>query len=194
MTAGGISCEKMKTYIALFRGINVGGKNILPMKELVTLLEKLGAQGVKTYIQSGNAIFQHQTEQAAELSNRIRDAIRASHGFEPQVLLLDVAEMEQAIAINPFPQADSAPKNLHLYFLADPPEAPDLETLDNLKQDTEQYNLTGKVFYLYAPAGIGRSKLAARVEKSLGVAATARNWRTVSKIIALAKENADKAE
>lgn len=179
----------MKTYIALFRGINVGGKNILPMKELVALLQNLGAQGVKTYIQSGNAAFQHQAEQAVELSDRIRAAISESHGFEPQVLLLDVAELEQAIASNPFPQAEADPKTLHLYFLADRPETPDLETLDNLKQDTEQYGLADKVFYLYAPDGIGRSKLAARVEKSLGVTATARNWRTVSKIMAMAEEN-----
>jgi uncharacterized protein (DUF1697 family) len=179
----------MKTYIALFRGINVGGKNILPMKELVTLLEKLGGQGVKTYIQSGNAVFQHKVERVSELSDRIRAAISASHGFEPQVLLLSVAEMEQAMASNPFPQSESDPKTLHLYFLADRPENPDLETLDGLKQDTEQYRLTDRVFYLHAPAGIGRSKLAARIEKSLGVAATARNWRSVSKIMAMAKEN-----
>ena len=179
----------MKTYIALFRGINVGGKNILPMKELVALLQNLGAQGVKTYIQSGNAVFLHQAEQVAELSDRIRAAISESHGFEPQVLLLDVAELEQAIASNPFPQAESDPKTLHLYFLADSPENPDLEMLDSLKQDTEQYSLNDKVFYLYAPDGIGRSKLATRVEKSLGVAATARNWRTVSKIMAMAEEN-----
>ena len=179
----------MKTNIALFRGINVGGNNILPMKALVAILEKLGAQGVRTYIQSGNAVFQHQTAQAAELTDRIRAAIRASHGFEPQVLLLDVAELEQAIASNPFPQAESDPKTLHLYFLADSPENPDLEMLDSLKQDTEQYSLHDRLFYLYAPAGIGRSKLATRVEKSLGVTATARNWRTVSKIIALARES-----
>ena len=94
-----------------------------------------------------------------------------------------------AMVSNPFPQAESNPKTLHLYFLADLPEAPDLEALDALKRDTERYTLAGKLFYLYAPEGIGRSKLAARVEKSLGVAATARNWRSVSKIMAMAKEN-----
>jgi uncharacterized protein (DUF1697 family) len=179
----------MKTHIALFRGINVGGNNILPMKELVVILKNLGSQGVKTHIQSGNAVFQHRAERAAELSDRIRAAINRSHGFEPHVLLLDVAELEQAMASNPFPQAESDPNTLHLYFLADLPENPDLETLDSLKRDTEQYSLNDKVFYLYAPDGIGRSKLAARVEKSLGVAATARNWRSVSKIVAMAKEN-----
>jgi len=178
----------MKTYIALFRGINVGGNNILPMKELVAILENLGAQNVKTYIQSGNAVFQHQAEDVSQLSARIRAAISKSHGFKPQVLLLDVVKMKHAIAANPFLQAEAEPKTLHLYFLADPPENPDLNKLDQLKQDNEQYSLNDQVFYLYTPDGIGRSKLAAQVEKALGVAATARNWRTVGKVMAMAEQ------
>jgi uncharacterized protein (DUF1697 family) len=178
----------MKTYIALFRGINVGGNNMLPMKELTAVLEKLGADSVKTYIQSGNAVFQHQTASASQLSSRIGTAIKENHGFEPQVFLLDLGEMEQVIASNPFPEAESEPKTLHLYFLASEPRNPDLKALDSLKQDNEQFKLTDKVFYLYAPDGIGRSKLAARVEKALGVAVTARNWRTVCKILELAQQ------
>lgn len=178
----------MKTYIALFRGINVGGNNILPMKELAALLEKLGAHGVKTYIQSGNAVFRHQAERASQLSSRISAAIKESHSFEPRVLLLDLVEMEQAMASNPFPEAESDPKTLHLYFLASAPRNPDLEMLDSLQKDNEQFKLIDNVFYLHAPDGIGRSKLAERVEKALGVAATARNWRTVSKIMVLAKQ------
>ncbi len=177
----------MKSYIALFRGINVGGNNILPMKDLRALLEKLGAANVKTYIQSGNAVFQHEAEDISQLSSRISTAIKESHGFEPRVLLLDAAEMAQAMAANPFPEAESEPKTLHLYFLASAPQSPDLEMLESLKKDNEQFKLIDKVFYLYAPDGIGRSKLAERAEKALGVAATARNWRTVSKIMALAK-------
>ena len=78
----------MKTYIALFRGINVGGNNVLPMKELVARLESIGAQNVKTYIQSGNAVFQSQETNASLLQNKISAAIKKSHGFEPQVFLL----------------------------------------------------------------------------------------------------------
>ena len=177
----------MKSYIALFRGINVGGKNILPMKNVRMLLENLGAHGVKTYIQSGNAVFRHETENASQLSKRIRGAILESHGFEPRVLLLESVEMENAIASNPFPEAESEPKSLHFYFLVSVPENPDWEMLESLKQDNERFQLIDKVFYLCAPAGIGRSKLAARVEKALGVAATARNWRSVCKIMDMAK-------
>jgi uncharacterized protein (DUF1697 family) len=96
--------------------------------------------------------------------------------------------MEQAMVSNPFPEAESEPKTLHLYFLASTPQNPDLQTLDSIKQANEQFKLIDNVFYLYAPDGIGRSKLAARVEKALGVAATARNWRTVCKIMAIQAE------
>ena len=87
----------MKTYIALFRGINVGGTNVLPMKDLVTLLENIGSLNVRTYIQSGNAVFQNEEEKASLLSSKIRAAIEESHGFEPQVLLLTPEEMVRAI-------------------------------------------------------------------------------------------------
>ena len=178
----------MKTYIALFRGINVGGNNILPMKALAALLENLGADSVKTYIQSGNVVFQHPSENASELSSRISAAIKESHGFEPRVWLLDLAEMEKAVISNPFPEAEAEPKTLHLYFLASAPENPDLTMLDSLKKANEQFKLIDDVFYLYTPDGIGRSKLAERAEKALGVAATARNWRTVSKVMAMAQQ------
>ena len=178
----------MKNYIALFRGINVGGNSTLPMKELVAILESLGAQNVKTYIQSGNVVFQHQPENIVELADKIKAVISKTHGFASQVILLNVADMARAIAANPFPKAEAEPKSLHLYFLADQPENPNLNKLDQLKRDNEQYHLNDKVFYLHAPDGIGRSKLAAQVEKALGVAATARNWRTVGKIMALAEQ------
>ncbi len=178
----------MKTYIALFRGINVGGINILPMKELITLFENLGSHSVKTYIQSGNVVFRNKAESASMLSNRIRATIQENYGIEPHVFLLDLVEMEKTIASNPFPEAESDPKILHIYFLASVPKNPDMKTLERMKQDSERFLLMDKTFYLYAPEGVGRSKLAARVEKSLGVAVTARNWRSVCKIMAMAKQ------
>ena len=177
----------MKTYIALFRGLNVGGTNILPMNELVSVLEKIGARNVKTYIQSGNAVFQHEETNASLVSIKISAAIKKSHGFEPQVLLLELEEMGKAVESNPFPEAESEPKALHLYFLEAIPENPDFDTLASIKSNRERFALRDGVFYLHAPGGIGRSKLAARAEKLLGVSATARNWRTVRKILAMAK-------
>lgn len=178
----------MKTYIALFRGINVGGKGILPMKELVAILGDLGSSSVKTYIQSGNAVFRHKTAGASKLAKDIRAAVKTRRGFEPHVILLSLADMEEAIASNPFPNGESDPKRLHLYFMDSRPKSPDLTTLESVKSSKERFHLDGNVFYLHAPDGIGRSKLAARVEKSLGVPATARNWRTVCKIMDLARQ------
>jgi uncharacterized protein (DUF1697 family) len=176
----------MKTFIALFRGINVGGTGIVPMKDLVEILESLDLREVRTYIQSGNAVFRSVEENSSRISIRIRAAIGERFGFEPQVLVLESGELEEALLSNPFPEAQSQPKTLHLSFLASVPEKPDLEVMENLKKDSERFALKGSVFYLHAPEGIGRSKLAANIEKLLGVPATSRNWRTVSNIMALA--------
>jgi uncharacterized protein (DUF1697 family) len=178
----------MKTYIALFRGINVGGNNVLPMKDLVALLENFGSQNVKTYIQSGNAVFQNKEENASLLSNRIRAALKKSHGFEPRVLLLKPEEVERAVESNPFPEAESEPRTLQVHFLASMPKNPDLGALESIKGDRERFALKDGVFYLHAPDGIGRSKLAASAERLLGVAMTGRNWRTVCKVMAMAKQ------
>jgi uncharacterized protein (DUF1697 family) len=150
-----------------YRGINVGGINVLPMKDLVAQFENIGSQNVKTYIQSGNAVFQHKEEKASLLSNKIRASIKKSHGFEPQVLLLKPEEVERAIESNPFPNAESEPKTLHVHFLASMPKNPDLGALENLKSERERFALKDGVFYLHAPDGIGRSKLAANTETSL---------------------------
>ena len=178
----------MKTYIALFRGINVGGKNTLPMRELVAVLEDLGARNVKTYIQSGNAVFVSLGKEASQLSNAISREIKKRRGFEPNVLLLELEDIERAIRKNPFPEAATDSKALHAGFLASTPEKPDLGTLESLKSDSERFHLIDRVFYLHAPEGIGRSKLAANAEKLLGVPMTDRNWRTVCKIREMAKE------
>jgi uncharacterized protein (DUF1697 family) len=178
----------MKTYIALFRGINVGGKNSLPMKELVAILENFGAQKIKTYIQSGNAVFQSDEKSLSQLSKQLTAEIKKRHGFEPHVLILGLDAIERAIEENPFPEAEADPSSLHLGFLASTPKSPDLKKLDSLKKKSERFHLSDHVFYLHAPEGIGRSKLAASTEKLLGVPMTSRNWRTVCKIMEMASE------
>ena len=177
----------MKTYIALFRGINVGGRHILPMKELVALLEDLGCRNVKTYIQSGNAVFESKVNNTSQLSKKIIAEIKKSRGFEPHVLLLRLEEMEKAITNNPFSEGEKDSKALHVGFLTSTPKTPDLEALEGLKANREQFKLMDNIFYLYAPEGIGRSKLAASTEKLLGVPLTDRNWGTVRKIMEMAK-------
>jgi len=104
------------------------------------------------------------------------------------VLLLGPEELEKAVGSNPFPEAESDPKTLHLYFLASVPEHPNLDALEGMKSDRERFVLEAGVFYLHAPDGIGRSRLAANAERLLGVAMTGRNWRTVRKVVAMARE------
>ena len=177
----------MNTYIGLLRGINVGGNNKLPMKELVTVLEELGLQQVKTYIQSGNVIFQSDRTDKAELSAEISSAISRSHGFAPAILLFEIDQLQAAMRANPFPEGENAPKSLHLFFMDPAPQDPDLDALQALKAESERFVLIDKVLYLHAPEGIGRSKLAEKFGRGWRVNITARNWRTVCKIMEMAK-------
>ncbi|MBN2012262.1 DUF1697 domain-containing protein [candidate division KSB1 bacterium] len=177
----------METYIALFRGINVGGHGKLPMAELEKTLDGLGLKDIKTYIHSGNVVFNCEDANKIALADKIRDAIRQNYGFAPNVMLLTSEELNKAIALNPFPEAEDAPKSLHLFFMESQPSKPDIKKLDELKSDSERYLIKDKIFYLHAPEGIGRSKLAAAVEKKLGVSVTARNWRTVTTVSAKAR-------
>jgi len=171
----------MKTFVALLRGINVGGHHLLPMKTLKQLLEKLGCHEVQTYIQSGNVVFDSLRE-GSSLSKQIAAAIKDECGFEPRVLVLEKPEFEQAARDNPFPVDESEAKTLHLGFLDAIPANPDLDGLKALASPNERFRLVGKVFYLHAPDGIGRSKLAAKGEKLIGIPMTDRNWNTVAKI------------
>lgn len=177
----------MNISIALLRGINVGGANKLPMKDLVSVLEALGCSNVKTYIQSGNAVFTSSHEDRGQLEARISDAIESRFGFRPNTMVLSLEQIEKAVERNPFHEAAADPKTLHLYFLASEAPNPDLDGLAVLRANDERFALDGQVFYLHAPAGIGRSKLAAGVERALGVPVTARNWRSVMKILEMAK-------
>lgn len=175
----------MQTWIALLRGINVGGKNRLPMADLKKVLASLDCTAARTYIQSGNAVFESDAMDASSLAELIASKIEGVHGFRPSVLLLSPKQLKAAIEQNPFPGAAADPATLHFNFLTEPASSPDLETLRGLQLPSEKYELRGEVFYLHAPDGIGRSKLAAKVERCLGVPATGRNYRTVAKLAEL---------
>ena len=176
----------MATWIALLRGVG-GGIRPLPMRDLVTALEGIGLKDVRTYIQSGNVLFSS-TKAAPRLAGEIERCIEKKFGFHSTTFVLSVRDLQRAAAGNPFPQADAAPKALHLFFLAKPAKAAQLEAMNELKTKSEQFALTSKVFYFYTPEGFGISKLAAKAGRVLGVDTTARNWRTVGKLLELAKE------
>lgn len=178
----------MTVWISLLRGINVGGHHIVRMTELARLLEAVGCEDVKTYIQSGNAVFRSKEKKAGTLARRIGKAIAEAHGFEPYVLMLTRADLEGAARANPFAEGETEPKSLHLFFLDAAPRKPDLASLEAVKLKSERFAIVGRVFYLHAPDGIARSKLVERVGLALGVPMTARNWRTVGKLIEMARE------
>jgi uncharacterized protein (DUF1697 family) len=178
----------MNTYVMLLRGINVGGRHSLPMKELRELLEDLGCRDVRTYIQSGNVVLQSPAKLALHLGERTRTAIGKHRGFVPDIRLLSLEAFSAAIDSNPYPEAEADPKALHVGFLDRVPPNPDLEAIDRLRAKRERFYLDGSVVYLYAPDGIGRSKLAEKLEKFLGVSMTGRNWRTVCQIRDLMEE------
>jgi uncharacterized protein (DUF1697 family) len=176
----------MKTWIALFRGINVMGNNKLPMKDLAQLLRRLKFKDVRTYIQSGNVVFAG-AGSAASLAARIGAAVERQFGFRPYVVLLEAREVAQAVTKNPFPEGEAVPTSLHLWFLEERPAAAGAVALEACRAASERFALRGKVLYLHAPEGFGTSKLAARAERSLCTRGTARNWRTVTTLLAIAR-------
>ncbi len=173
----------MPVCFALFRGINVGGRNKLPMAALRSLLEDLGLEHVRSYIQSGNVVFEAPRKPSAKLVSSISAAIEDAHGFGPEILVLTADDFARRVAASPYAHAE--PKSHHAYFLGAEPKAPNLDALEALRTKTEHFELKDGAFYLLAPDGIGRSKLAAAVEAKLGVATTARNGRTLQALLDL---------
>jgi uncharacterized protein (DUF1697 family) len=176
----------MATWVALLRGVG-GGIRPLPMRDLVKELEGIGLKDVRTYIQSGNLVF-NSPRAPTRLAGEIERCIEKKFGFHSNTFVLSVDELRHAAANNPFPQADATPKLLHLFFLEQSPETPQLDAMNELKTKSEQFALKNKVFYFYTPDGFGISKLATRVDRLLGVETTARNWRTVGKLLEMTRE------
>jgi len=176
------------TFIVLLRGVNVAGATSFATRDFVHVLETTGLRHIKTYIQTGNAVFQAQTKDVTGLSKKIKAGIQRKHGFAPEIIVLRLDEFERAVAGNPYRGADSNPKALHLVFPASTPEDLELRDFQKYRARGEEFSLKKRVLYFWAPDGIGRSKLFGRIEKLLGVAVTARNWRTACKLLELSRE------
>lgn len=174
----------MNTYIGLLRAINVGGNNLIKMADLKLILTKLGLENVRTYIQSGNVAFECDAADKAALGARMSAAIEKSHGFAPPVFILEKADLVAALAA--FDLAYEEEKFVYFNFLERPATDAKLNEADDLMLVGDDYKLTDKVLYLHCAAGIGRSKFAVKLSRLLGVEATARNLRSVKKIIELA--------
>jgi uncharacterized protein (DUF1697 family) len=174
----------MPIYVAMLRGINVGGHKQVKMERLRQLLGKLGFEHVQTYIQSGNAVFKSGRTSAAALSKKIENTILADFGFAASVICRSADEICEIVDGNPFlKQRGMDPEKLHVTFLSEAPVAPAIKALEALIAAPDEARFQGREIYFYLPNGVSQSVLMKRpVDRLLGVITTTRNWRTVNRL------------
>lgn len=177
----------MKTYIALLKGINVGGKNILKMKSLVKSLESLGFQNISTYIQSGNIVFQSNEESNEMLQKLIHNIIKTEYNLNIPVLVFSFSEWDSMVHQAFFEDKEDRLNTSYLTFWSTKSTLVDLSLLDAKKQAEEVYVLSANCFYLYSSNGYSKTKLNQQfLEKILGIPTSTRNLKTCLKIYELA--------
>lgn len=175
----------MMTYISLLRGINVSGKNLIKMETLIKIYETLGFISVRTYLQSGNVIFNSPEEDQMYLSDRISNGIKNDTGIETHVIVLNTQQLSQIIRDNPFKDdLSKEPSFLHITFLAKPPDLTLAEAIYPKKLINEDVHISGQAVYLFCPHGYGKTKLTNNfLESKLRVNATTRNWKTSNELL-----------
>ncbi|NHN28284.1 DUF1697 domain-containing protein [Paenibacillus agricola] len=177
----------MTIYIALLRGINVGGNNKIKMSELKTCFEALGFGRVKTYINSGNILFESEEGEAA-LRQQIEQMIHKDFRISLTVVLRSAAELEQLIASCPYDAAAlSEGESIHASLLTEPLAKEKINHLSDIKSEQDQFQIKGRDIYMWLRQSMRDSKLAGSLTK-LGNTVTTRNWNTIIKLDALAKE------
>ena len=188
----------MASHVALLRGINVGGKNKVPMAELREVVTALGHTGVSTYIQSGNVLFTTEETDTAELTSALEAAIAGKFGINPPVVVLSRDELARVLADNPY-QDEPNPKLVHVVFMG---AEPSQELLDRIKAlesaaaakgSRDTITAIGKALYLHTPDGYGTSELSEALFRMVGtgqrkLAVTARNWSTSTTLLSLCEE------
>ncbi len=176
-------------HVALLRGINVAGKNVLPMKDLARMFADAGCTDVRTYIQSGNVIFDAPPG-APGIADMITANIEKRFGFRVPVTLRTSEQLRKIIRGNPFLAAGTDQKWLHVYFLAGTPNARAIAGLDPGRSAPDAFHVAGREIYLHVPNGMGRSKLTnAYFDAKLSTICTARNWATVLKLAEMAAKS-----
>jgi uncharacterized protein (DUF1697 family) len=174
------------THVALLRGVNVGGKNKLPMKELAAIFAEEGCDYVQTYIQSGNVIFRAAPGALSRLPDAITSRIAARYGYHTPVVLRTTEQMRAIVANNPFLAAGSAEDLLHVLFLAKQPDVVRIAALDPQRSAPDAFALHGQDIYLKLPNGAGKTRFTnAYFDTKLATVSTGRNWRTVTKLLEL---------
>jgi uncharacterized protein (DUF1697 family) len=171
-------------YVALLRGVNVGGKNKLPMQDLVTMFEGAGCRDVCTYIQSGNVVFRATEARASKVPSLVARSVADRLGFRAPVVMRTAAELRVVARGNPFLRAGADPDFLHVMFLADRPAAAKVAALDSKRSPPDEFEVRGRDIYLRCPNGAARTKLTnGYFDTKLETTSTMRNWRTVLKLV-----------
>lgn len=169
-------------WIVLLRGVNVGGHNKLVMADVRDALNGAGFERVRTYIQSGNIVLTAQGD-ADAVTSRVKEVLNESFGLDVQVFTTSKDALVHVIAANPF---DGDPSRVMVYFCFEPLTDFDAQPLQDLAANGEQLKVSDTVIYLHAPDGIGRSKLAGKMDRTVPVQLSARNLRTVQKLVDMA--------
>jgi uncharacterized protein (DUF1697 family) len=169
-------------YVALLRGVNVGGKNTVPMAELRALFDSLGHTEVSTFIQSGNVVF---TSRVPVEPESLEKSIAKHFGIKPAVVLRTASELEKVVKANPFAGVD--PSKLHVGFMTQKPAAAAVKALDAVRYAPEEFVIRGREVYLHLPSGMGRAKLPGYLDRQLKLPTTVRNWNTVTELLGLAR-------
>ncbi len=176
----------MTRYVAFLRGINLGSKRRVPMADLRALLEREGYADVRTHLQSGNVLLSSNVA-PAKLERELEAVLAEEFGFEIAVLARTVGELADVIASDPFAGEADDPRRYQVSFLSAEPKPAAVRDLERAATPPERVAVRGREVYAWHPEGIGRSDLAKAIdERRLGVGVTARNWRTLSKLLELA--------
>ena len=180
----------MPVLVSMLRGVNVGPHNRIKMDVLRGLYESLKLEDPRTYVQSGNVIFRTKEKNLSALSKKIQDAIEKKCKCRPDVILRTTGELRKAVAATPFADRPNLePGKILVTFLAAEPSRDAEKNLANFKDYPEELHLKGRELYIYFPNGAGRSKLPwSSVQRLLKVTGTARNWNSVTRMLAMAEE------
>jgi uncharacterized protein (DUF1697 family) len=178
----------MSVFVALFSGINVGGNRIVKMAELRAFFDELGFADVASYIQSGNVVFKSEAGDNAALTATIEAAFEKRWSFRARIMVRDLGRLEALVANNPYPEVAGDPTKLHASVLERDPTSEEIARLAERCVGPERFEVKGDVLYLHAPDGLGKSKFAEILPRTLKVPGTMRNWRTVLTLLEMAQK------
>ena len=179
----------MKRHVALLRGVNVGGKNRLPMKALVALFTDAGCDDVRTYIQSGNVVFLAKATLAKRVPSLVAGAISDRFGYHVPVVSRTAEEIRNVVRGNPFLEVGAHTSELHVAFLAKVPAATKVAALDPDRSPPDEFSVRGREIYLRCPNGVARTKLTNNYfDSKLATTSTVRKWKTVLKLLELTED------